>query len=323
MSKTARLYKIEALIRQQGEVTFKQMLAALEISPATLKRDLEYLRSQLGAPITYDAASRAYRFAAATRQVRHELPGLWFDERELYALLTAYQLLGELDSDGILSRHMQPLRDRIQQMLGQGDDERAAALHQRVKVIHAFRRPVPGEFFELITAALTQRRRLQMRYLTRGRQEVGDREVSPQRLVHYRNTWYLDAWCHRVEGLRRFALDAIESAALVQRAAKNVVMKQVEAEMDAGYGIYAGGKRRWAELLFSPRAAAWISREEWHPQQIGLWLDDGSYVLRVPYVDDTELVMDLLRQAEQVKVLAPEALRVKLRTRLKAALEAT
>ena len=322
MSKTARLYKIEALIRQQGEVTFKQMLAALEISPATLKRDLEYLRSQLGAPITYDAASRAYRFAAATRQVRHELPGLWFDERELYALLTAYQLLGELDSDGILSRHMQPLRDRIQQMLGQGDDERAAALHQRVKVIHAFRRPVPGEFFELITAALTQRRRLQMRYLTRGRQEVGDREVSPQRLVHYRNTWYLDAWCHRVEGLRRFALDAIESAALVQRAAKNVVMKQVEAEMDAGYGIYAGGKRRWAELLFSPRAAAWISREEWHPQQIGLWLDDGSYVLRVPYVDDTELVMDLLRQAEQVKVLAPEALRVKLRTRLKAALEA-
>ena len=323
MSKTARLYKIEALIRQQGEVTFKQMLAALEVSPATLKRDLEYLRSQLGAPITYDAASRAYRFAAATRQVRHELPGLWFDERELYALLTAYQLLGELDSDGILSRHMQPLRDRIQQMLGQGDDERAAALHQRVKVIHAFRRPVPGEFFELITAALTQRRRLQMRYLTRGRQEVGDREVSPQRLVHYRNTWYLDAWCHRVEGLRRFALDAIESAALVQRAAKNVVMKQVEAEMDAGYGIYAGGKRRWAELHFSPRAAAWISREEWHPQQIGLWLDDGSYVLRVPYVDDTELVMDLLRQAEQVKVLAPEALRVKLRTRLKAALEAT
>lgn len=323
MSKTARLYKIEALIRQQGEVTFKQMLAALEISPATLKRDLEYLRSQLGAPITYDAASRAYRFAAATRQVRHELPGLWFDERELYALLTAYQLLGELDSDGILSRHMQPLRERIQQMLGQGDDERAAALHQRVKVIHAFRRPVPGEFFELITAALTQRRRLQMRYLTRGRQEVGDREVSPQRLVHYRNTWYLDAWCHRVEGLRRFALDAIESAALVQRAAKNVVMKQVEAEMDAGYGIYAGGKRRWAELLFSPRAAAWISREEWHPQQSGLWLDDGSYVLRVPYVDDTELVMDLLRQAEQVKVLAPEALRVKLRTRLKAALEAT
>ena len=96
MSKTARLYKIEALIRQQGEVTFKQMLAALEVSPATLKRDLEYLRSQLGATITYDAASRAYRFAAATKQVRHELPGLWFDERELYALLTAYQLLGEL-----------------------------------------------------------------------------------------------------------------------------------------------------------------------------------------------------------------------------------
>ncbi len=322
MSKTARLYKIEALIRQHGAVTFKQMLEALEVSPATLKRDLEYLRSQLGAPIAYDAASRAYHFATTARQPRQELPGLWFDERELYALLTAYQLLGDLDNDGILSRHMQPLRQRIQQMLGQGDHERAEALHQRVKVIHAFRRPVPSEFFELITAALTQRRRLQLRYLTRGRQDVGDREISPQRLVHYRNTWYLDAWCHRAGGLRRFALDAIESAAMVQRTAKNLAMKQVESEMDAGYGIYAGGKRHWAELLFTPRAAAWISREEWHPQQTGRWMDDGSYVLRLPYVDDTELVMDLLRQAEQVKVLAPEALRVKLRARLQAAVDA-
>jgi predicted DNA-binding transcriptional regulator YafY len=323
MSKTARLYKIEALMREHGEVSFKQLLAALEVSAATIKRDLEYLRSQLGAPISYDAASRSYRFAASTRQPRHELPGLWFDERELYALLTAYQLLGELDSNGILSRHLQPLRERIQQLLGQGDALRASALHERVKVINAFRRPVPGEYFELITAALTTRRRVQMRYLTRGRQERGDREVSPQRLVHYRNTWYLDAWCHRAKGLRRFALDAIEHVVLVELAAKDVAMQEVQAEMDGGYGIYAGGQQQWAELLFSPRAAAWISREEWHPQQVGAWQDDGSYLLRLPYVDDTELVMDLLRQAEQVKVLAPQALRLKLRSRLRAALEAS
>ena len=320
MSKTARLYKIEALIRQHGEITFKQLLETLEVSAATLKRDLEYLRSQLGAPIEYNAATRGYRFAASSRGARQELPGMWLDERELYSLLTAHQLLGELDADGTLSRHMQPLRDRIQQMLGQGDAARAPLLQQRVKIISAFRRPVPGEFFELVTAALTQRRRIQMRYLTRGRQERGDREVSPQRLVHYRNTWYLDAWCHRVEGLRRFALDAIETAALVERAAMDVPMAQVEAAMDAGYGIYAGGKRHWAELVFAPRAAAWISREQWHPEQSGQWRDDGSYLLRVPYVNDTELVMDLLRQAEQVKVLAPASLRAKVEGRLRAAL---
>ena len=33
-------------------------------------------------------------------------------------------------------------------------------------------------------------------------------------------------------------------------------------------------------------AAAWISREQWHPEQQGRWLADGCYELRLPYADD-------------------------------------
>jgi predicted DNA-binding transcriptional regulator YafY len=36
-----------------------------------------------------------------------------------------------------------------------------------------------------------------------------EREVSPQRLVHYRDNWYLDAWCHLREDVRSFSIDAI------------------------------------------------------------------------------------------------------------------
>ena len=143
--------------------------------------------------------------------------------------------------------------------------------------------------------------------------------VSPQRLVHYRGTWYLDAWCHRVESLRRFALDAIEEATLLDQAARDIAMKRVQAEMDAGYGIYAGGTPQWAVLAFDAQAAQWASREEWHPEQQGRWLGDGRYELRLPYVDDTELVMDVLRQGEQVRVLAPPALVTAVRARLQAA----
>jgi len=82
---------------------------------------------------------------------------------------------------------------------------------------------------------------------------------------------------------------------------------------------YAGGRRRWAVLVFDARAALWASREEWHPEQQGAWLADGSYEMRLPYVDDTELVMDLLRQGEQVKVLEPPALVQAVRARLLAA----
>jgi predicted DNA-binding transcriptional regulator YafY len=323
MANTERLYKIERLIRLRGVASFQTLLEELEVSPATLKRDLEYLRSRLGAPIEYDRDANGYRLGALPAGVpgqKYELPGLWFDESELYSLLMAHQLLAGLDEEGLLARHLQPLLERIHQLLGSADGSPAgAALQQRVRIVSALKRPVPSRFFQRVAEALLQRRRLHLHYLTRGRRERGERDVSPQRLVHYRSTWYLDAWCHRVEGLRRFALDAIEQASVLDTKAREVPMKQVQAAMDAGYGIYAGGTQQWAVLRFDVQAAQWAGREEWHPDQQGRWLDDGRFELRLPYVDDTELVMDVLRQGEQVQVLEPPALVAAVRARLAAA----
>ena len=137
--------------------------------------------------------------------------------------------------------------------------------------------------------------------------------------MHYRNTWYLDAWGHRADALRRFALDAVQQAQVLESPAQELPLAQVQAAMDAGYGIYAGGAQRWATLVFNPQAAQWASREEWHPEQRGRWLEDGSYELCLPYVDDTELVMDILRQGEQLRVTHPPELVEAVRRRLQAA----
>lgn len=319
MPNAERLALIERLIRNRGVVSMATLRDETEVSRATLKRDLEYLRSRLGAPIEYDALAGGYRFTATRDATRLELPGLWLDEGELYSLLMAHQLLAGLDEDGLLARHMQPLLDRIRQLLG---SDAAAGLMERMRIVSAMRRPVASRWFQRVAQALLERRRLHLRYLTRGRRETGERDVSPQRLVHYRSTWYLDAWCHRVDGLRRFALDAIEQAEVLDARARELPPAEVQAAMDAGYGIYGGlrRERRWARLRFDRTAAQWASREQWHPEQEGRWLDDGRYELRLPYVEDTELVMDILRQGEQVEVLEPASLRRTLRTRLAAAL---
>ncbi|MBX3636197.1 MAG: transcriptional regulator [Rubrivivax sp.] len=318
MTQTARVYKIELLIRNRGHVSFQDLLAELEVSPATLKRDLAYLRDRLGAPIEYDRFANGYRLAEGWRDGKHELPGLWFSERELYALLMAYQLLGELDDDGVISRHLQPLLERVHQMLAGGEAE-AQTLQRRVRIISPAKRPVPSQYFERVGEALSQRRRLHLRYLTRGRGEVSEREVSPQRLVHHRNTWYLDAWCHSRERLLRFALDAIEAATALDTPAKELPLEEVEAAMDAGYGIYAGADRQWARILVTPKAALWISREQWHPDQRGRWLDDGRYELEVPFSDETEIAMDITRQGDRVEVLGPPSLVAEVQRRLEAA----
>ena len=67
MDRTERFYKIELLIRSRGQVSFEALQRELEVSRATLKRDLQYLRERLDAPIVYDRGDNAYRFGGGAR----------------------------------------------------------------------------------------------------------------------------------------------------------------------------------------------------------------------------------------------------------------
>jgi predicted DNA-binding transcriptional regulator YafY len=339
MDRTERFYKIELLLKSRGTVGFAALQEELSVSPATLKRDLQYLRDRLGAPIVYDAYDNGYRFATPGRAAgsatndatRHELPGLWFSENEIHALLTMHQLLAGLDDDGVLARHLHPLVEKLQGMLGP-DAGSARELMRRVKVIVTARRRTPSRYFELLGSALLQRRRVRIGYYKRSDRSTSEREVSPQRLVNHRNTWYLDAWCHASAGLRRFALDAVRRAELLDAKAKPVSIRDLEAALDAGYGIYGGDgvKLRWATLVFEPDAAQWVANEEWHPQQKGRWLpaeaDGGAtaaggepprrYELQVPFTDPTELAMDILRHGAGVRVAGDKSLVALIKARL-------
>ena len=322
VDRTERFYKIEQLIRLRGCVNRQTLLQELGVSLATLKRDLEYLRDRMDAPIVWDAFDRGYRFQSPkgeAGQAEHNLPGVWFSEREIHALLTMHQLIQGLDEGGVLARHLQPLLDKLHGMLGPTQKE-ADHLLRRVRIVSMARRPVPSQWFELFGDALLRRRQVRMRYRTRGRQETTEREVSPQRLVHYRSTWYLDAWCHRKSQLLRFALDAVQSATTLDQKTREVALKTVEAELDGGYGIFAGRRTQWATLVFSGPTVQWVSQEEWHPQQKTRHLADGRFEMRLPYTNETELVMDLLRHAGHVAVQSPPALAEAVEHRLKAGL---
>lgn len=321
MDRTERFYRIETQIRAHGSVSFSALLQLLEVSPATLKRDLQYLRDRLDAPIVYDAGSNGYRLASGAAHAAHQLPGVWFSEPEIHALLTMHQLIGALDEGGVLVRHVQPLLHKLQAMLG-ADEAQAAELRRRIRIVGAARRPAPPQWFERVGDALLRRRRLRMVYLTRRRGERSEREVSPQRLVHHRHTWYLDAWCHRSDGLRRFALDAIEQAEVLDTPATDLAPDDVAAALDRGYGAFAGRDVQWAVLRFDAEAAAWVAHEQWHPEQQGEALADGGWRLRLPFVDATELAMDVLRHGEHVVVESPASLRRELQRRLQAALDA-
>ncbi len=321
MDRTERFYRIDQLLNDKKIVPFSLLVEKLEVSRATIKRDLEYMRNRLNAPIVWDREEGGYRFAGREGgAAQYELPGLWFSAQEVHALLTMQHLLMGLDTGGLLGPHIAPLLARLRALLGTTDDT-TEEIHKRIRILGMASRRMALDHFAVVGSALLRRKRLLISHYVRARDETIEREVSPQRLVHYRDNWYLDAWCHLRNDLRSFAVDAIRRAEIIEQPARNVPEKTLDSVLGAGYGIFSGRKVAWAKLRFTPERARWVSLELWHPKQKARFEKDGSYLLEVPFSDSRELAMDILKQGAGVEVLAPATLRREVAAQLKAALD--
>ena len=314
-----RLHRLLAANRRYG-VTLAQIMERLECSRATARRVIAHMRLYLGAPLIWDPKLRRYRYAEREGEGPWELPGLWLGADELHALLAAERLLEQVEP-GLLEPELGPLRRRIRELLRRvpGGGE---ALAGRVRLAPIGRRQPSPEAFRTVADALARRRRLRILYHGRASDEETERTVSPQRLVHYRDNWYLDAWCHLRRGLRTFALDRIRRVRVLEEAAKAVPEARLERYYARSYGIFGGEPRHEAVLVFTAERARWVAEERWHPEQRGRTLDDGRYELRIPYGDPRELVMDILKYGPDVEVVAPAELRRQVAERLRSALAA-
>jgi len=316
MSDLERLHRIKYMIQARNCVPIQDFLDELEISKATFKRDLEYLRDRMNASIVFDRAEGGYRLDKPNAGEKIELPGLWFSEKEATALVLMQHLLDNLDQGGLISSHIDPLVEIIDGILGQSEVS-AKELRKRIKVFGISARKNSLESFEEVGNALLKRQRLQLEYYSKGKDETTNREVSPQRLIFYRDNWYLDGYCHLRKGLRSFALDGVKKAELLNKKTEEISEKELQENFAESYGIFSGKATQRAKLRFTPERARWVSGETWHGQQIASYDKDSYYILEFDYNQDPELVMEILKHGSGVQVLAPAALKKRVQDELK------
>lgn len=287
----------------------------LECSTATIKRIIQQMRDYLNAPIEYDRDANGYFYAEQNEYGPvYELPGLWFNAAEVQAILTLKTLLSRLEP-GLLSTQLEPLAELLDSSGMVNQD----ALGQRIRILAAAARP-SGQYFHVVASAVVERQRLDIEYAARSTGETSRREISPQRLTHYRDNWFVDAWCHRSNGLRTFSLDKILKAELLDAVAEDIDEAELDRVLGSSYGIFSGEPNAVAEIAVSAKQARWVADEQWHPQQATEWLDDGRYLLKVPYSQPWELLGDIMRLGAEAEVLSPEPLRELLKQQLHTAL---
>jgi predicted DNA-binding transcriptional regulator YafY len=297
MSQLERIYSIDRMLRRRIPPTRREIVTSLEISTAQFKRDLEFMRDRLGAPVTFDRGTNGYCYSPGD----FNLPGMWFSQPELYSMLLMHSLIEQLQP-GLVREQIEPFRARLRSLLGAAPGR--TSILERIHVTPAPQRHVDTAHFQTICDAALHRKRLRIRYFARYRNAETDRTVSPVRVIYYRGNWYLDAWCHDKAATRRFAIDAIREASVLEEDALEAAPPGVQ-----GYGIFAGAAEAKAVLVFDAEAARWVAEEQWHPAQILTRLPDGGVQLEVPYSLPQEILMDILRHGEHVEVLRPVSLR--------------
>jgi predicted DNA-binding transcriptional regulator YafY len=239
----------------------------------------------------------------------------WFNADEIFALLTMQHLLNNLDSGGILSPHIKPLNSRLTELLGATNDP-LDQLQKRIKIETIGSRKFNLDHFQAIGSSLLKRKQLHIDYLGRGKNELSSRDISPQRLIYYKDNWYLDGWCHLKEDIRSFSVDAIQRVEILEAKTRDVSEEKLNEELGSGYGIFSGKDVKWATLKFSPERSRWVSKEKWHPKQEGKFLEDGSYELKIPYSKEPELLIDVMKYGPEVEVTEPKDLRKKIQETL-------
>ena len=201
---SARLLRLLSLLQMSRDWTGAELAERLEVSPRTIRNDVERLRS-LGYPVHATRGSvGGYRLGAGAA-----LPPLLLDDEEAVAVAIGLRTAAGGTITGVEETALRALA-KLEQVL-------PSRLRRRVNALQTYTVPVPrdageprvrAEVLTQLTAACRDHERLRFGYATHGGAE-SRRVVEPYRVVHWGRRWYLVAWDVDRADWRTFRVDRI------------------------------------------------------------------------------------------------------------------
>jgi proteasome accessory factor C len=295
---TQRLQRLLALVPYvitRNVVGLAETASAFGVSERELVDDLNLLWCvELRAPDPYCPIDLSYEGGEIVISEAESIARpLRLAVDEASALLVALRMLAEVSLPG-----SEALTRTIAKLEAAAGEAAAVSNQVQVQVDKGRADGVIGQ----VRDAVSQHRRIHLRYYVPGRDEATERDVDPMRLLVVEGRTYLEGWCRRAEGVRLFRLDRVHGLEVLDVPAE--VPPEAEP-VDVDQGLFRPSDQDVQVVLELHPGAHWVA--EYYPcENIERSGDELRVTLRTP---DTRWVRRLaLRLGEDARVIAPTGL---------------
>jgi proteasome accessory factor C len=299
LSRISRLFKIVTLLSSKGasERINRAILAeSCYCSVKTVQRDIAFLQ-QANVPVDYDSGSKSYYL--------HELgwtfPVYHLSVQEVLALCFVRSWLAA-DPNGL------PFAGNIKQALTKVTSTFTPRQHQlfnkaaaSVVDLYGLARDYSKAPVETVFDALLSNRTLKIDYDSRSGIGREHRMIDPYRMDRREGRFLeLQAWCHKRQAVRTFALDRIHKAELTDQS---FIRRPWQPDDIGSVGGIRGGEEIEVEVQFDPETAPFAIERNWgFPTNFSQEIS-GFALLRGVVKGRDAMIKELLRWGAHAKVL--------------------
>jgi predicted DNA-binding transcriptional regulator YafY len=315
-SRVSRIVSILTTLQSGEKYTPAALEKLLGISKRTVFRDLKELQA-IGVPCKYNKSGNCYRI-----DPKFFLPPIDFNLQEaLSILMLVHKMRNSLPlpyKNSALLAGMK-LENNLPADIRQYCHSSLAKITV-AKEQHSLVRQL-DTIYNTVQQSIRKKIMLQIDYASLFENGTIQTVLHPYHLLYKNRAWYVIGFSQLHNSVRTLNLSRIEKISTMDRHFTEDTNFDVEEYIGRAWCLIPEGRLYDIKLLFAPMVAKNVAEVQWHHTQRAEWHDDGSVTLTFRLDGLNEISWWVSGYGDQVKIIAPAALRNKVLERAKRTLE--
>lgn len=306
----SRLLFIDKEISEGNFPNCSYLAQEWEVSEKTIRRDLDYMRHELEAPLEYSAKHRGYYYT----EKNFKLPALSMKESELFGMYLSEKLLVQYEGTPIYNS-LSAVFKKIEQSLPNKIKLNPSTGQEKFTVFPPFSTTILPEVWETILVCLRTSQQIQLQYKAPGKEPVA-RDLDPYHAVRFKGDWYIIGYCYLRNDIRTFSMSRISS---VKQTGKSFTIPDdfdFKKLSGSHFGIHWSNEETGVKIRFNKRVAEYVQERTWHPSQSIEQCENDDIILSLSVNHLLELKRWILSWGEDAYVIEPRSFAKSIETTL-------